>query len=58
MPRLFVKSLFRTYLFTHRDHIDYARFKELGFINRSDVVESTCKWLIQQRFIDQEGMRV
>lgn len=38
------------YLYTHRDHIDYARFKELGLPIGSGMVESTCKWLIQQRF--------
>lgn len=39
-----------SYLSTHRDHIDYARFKELGLPIGSGMVESTCKWLIQQRF--------
>jgi hypothetical protein len=39
-----------TYLETHRDHIDYARFKELGLPIGSGMVESACKWLIQQRF--------
>ncbi len=39
-----------TYLSTHRDHIDYARFQELGLPIGSGMVESTCKWLIQQRF--------
>ena len=38
------------YLDTHRDHIDYARFKALGLPIGSGVVESACKWLIQQRF--------
>ena len=38
------------YLETHRDHIDYARFKELGLPIGSGMVESACKWLIQQRF--------
>lgn len=38
------------YLSTHRDHIDYARFRELGLPIGSGMVESTCKWLIQQRF--------
>jgi hypothetical protein len=38
------------YLHTHRDHIDYARFKELGLPIGSGLVESACKWLIQQRF--------
>jgi hypothetical protein len=38
------------YLDTHRDHIQYARFKELGLPIGSGLVESACKWLIQQRF--------
>lgn len=39
-----------TYLDAHRGHIDYARFKELGLPIGSGLVESACKWLIQQRF--------
>ena len=38
------------YLDKHREHIDYARFKELGLPIGSGIVESACKWLIQQRF--------
>jgi hypothetical protein len=38
------------YLDTHRDHIDYAQFKALGLPIGSGLVESACKWLIQQRF--------
>jgi len=38
------------YLDRHRDHIDYARDKELGLPLGSGMVESACKWLIQQRF--------
>jgi hypothetical protein len=38
------------YLQTHREHIDYARFKALGIPIGSGLVESACKWLIQQRF--------
>jgi len=38
------------YLDKHRDHIQYAKFKELGVPIGSGLVESTCKWLIQQRF--------
>ncbi len=38
------------YLDKHWDHIDYARFKELGLPIGSGIVESACKWLIQQRF--------
>ncbi len=44
------------YLDAHRDHIDYARFKELGLPIGSGLVESACKWLIQQRF-EGVGMR-
>jgi hypothetical protein len=39
-----------TYLDKHRDHIDYQKFKELGLPIGSGMVESACKWLIQQRF--------
>jgi len=38
------------YLDKHRDHMDYAKFKELGLPIGSGMVESACKWLIQQRF--------
>lgn len=38
------------YLSKHQDHIDYARFKQLGLPLGSGMVESACKWLIQQRF--------
>jgi hypothetical protein len=38
------------YLDRHRAHIDYARYKELGLPLGSGMVESACKWLIQQRF--------
>ncbi len=38
------------YLDRHRDHIDYAKYKELGLPIGSGMVESACKWLIQQRF--------
>lgn len=38
------------YLDTHRDHLDYERFQALGLPLGSGLVESTCKWLIQQRF--------
>ena len=38
------------YLDTHRDHIDYAGFKELGLPIASGIVESICKCLIQQGF--------
>jgi hypothetical protein len=39
-----------TYLVRHRDHIDYEVYKELGLPLGSGMVESACKWLIQQRF--------
>lgn len=39
-----------TYLARHRDHIDYQVYKELGLPLGSGMVESACKWLIQQRF--------
>ena len=38
------------YLDTHRKHIDYAQFEKLGLPLGSGMVESACKWLIQQRF--------
>jgi len=38
------------YLERHRAHIDYAIYKELGLPLGSGMVESACKWLIQQRF--------
>jgi hypothetical protein len=38
------------YLQTHRHHINYQQFKALGLPLGSGVVESACKWLIQQRF--------
>ena len=38
------------YLETHRDHIKYDHFKALGLPLGSGMVESACKWLIQQRF--------
>ena len=38
------------YLETHKDHIQYDRYKELNLPIGSGMVESACKWLIQQRF--------
>jgi hypothetical protein len=38
------------YLDKHRDHLDYARLKDLGLPIGSGLVESACKGLIQQRF--------
>ena len=54
--RRFPKSVLNTltnvhdYLQTHREHIKYKQFKELGLPLGSGMVESACKWLIQQRF--------
>src|SRR5205823_6450279 len=39
-----------TYLKTHEDHIHYEHFKAAGLPIGSGLVESACKWLIQQRF--------
>jgi len=38
------------YLLKHSSHINYEKFKELGLPLGSGMVESACKWLIQQRF--------
>jgi hypothetical protein len=38
------------YLERHREHIDYAKDKDLGLPLGSGMVESACKWRIQQRF--------
>ncbi len=38
------------YLARQRAHIDYARDKDLDLPLGSGMVESACKWLIQQRF--------
>jgi len=40
----------RDYLKTHLDHIQYHTFKKQGLPIGSGMVESACKWLIQQRF--------
>ncbi len=40
----------RDYLKTHLEHIQYHKFKKLGLPIGSGMVESACKWLIQQRF--------
>jgi hypothetical protein len=44
-----VTALYK-YLERHREHIDYAQDKDLGLPMGSGMVESACKWLIQQRF--------
>ncbi|HEY7496406.1 MAG TPA: hypothetical protein VIH59_35560 [Candidatus Tectomicrobia bacterium] len=38
------------YLERHRDHINYEAYTALGLPLGSGMVESACKWLIQQRF--------
>lgn len=38
------------YLLRHMPHIDYEHFKSLDLPIGSGMVESACKWLIQQRF--------
>ena len=38
------------YLHPHRNHIDYAVYNELRLPIVSAIVQSACKWLIQQRF--------
>jgi hypothetical protein len=38
------------YLEDHLGRIDYARFRRHGWPVGSGMVESACKWLIQQRF--------
>lgn len=38
------------YLDKHREHIQYDKLKQAGLPIGSGLVESTCKWLIQQRF--------
>ena len=38
------------YLNKHCKHMDYKTLKELGLPIGSGMVESACKWLIQQRF--------
>ncbi|MCP4258925.1 MAG: ISKra4 family transposase [Planctomycetes bacterium] len=52
LPDSAKKSLTKlyNYLEKHRDHIQYDKFKEMGVPIGSGLVESTCKWLIQQRF--------
>ena len=38
------------YLEDHIDHMDYKSYKASGLPIGSGIVESACKWLIQQRF--------
>jgi hypothetical protein len=44
-----LKNLYE-YLDRHQYHIQYEKFRELGLPIGSGMVESACKWLIQQRF--------
>ncbi len=46
----------RDYLKLHLDHIQYRSFKHMGLPIGSGMVESACKWMIQQRF-KGTGMR-
>ena len=46
----------RDYLKFHLDHIQYRSFKRMGLPIGSGMVESACKWMIQQRF-KGTGMR-
>lgn len=43
-------SQVQAYFATHREHIAYAQFEAQNFPLGSGLVESACKWLIQQRF--------
>ena len=40
----------QSYFQTHHAHIRYAQFDQQGYPLGSGMIESTCKWLIQQRF--------
>jgi hypothetical protein len=52
LPDSAKQSLMNLYLYLdkHKDHIQYQHFKEMGLPIGSGLVESACKWLIQQRF--------
>jgi hypothetical protein len=39
-----------TYFQAHEQHIQYGLFKSMNLPLGSGMVESACKWLIQQRF--------
>ena len=43
-------STVAAYVARHRDHSNYEAYKALGLPLGSGMVESACKWLIQQRF--------
>ncbi|ETR69568.1 MAG: hypothetical protein OMM_09484 [Candidatus Magnetoglobus multicellularis str. Araruama] len=38
------------YLEAHADHINYDHYKSLGLPIGSGLIESACKWVVQQRF--------
>ena len=40
----------KKYLETHADHINYEHYKALGLPIGSGMIESACKWIVQQRF--------
>lgn len=40
----------QSYLQAHHQHIRYAQFDDQDYPLGSGMIESTCKWLIQQRF--------
>ncbi len=52
LPPATRKTLTRLYgyLDKHRDHMNYDQLKDMGLPIGSGLVESACKWLIQQRF--------
>jgi hypothetical protein len=52
LPKQHMESLkqVQDYFATHRTHIAYASFEAEQFPLGSGLVESACKWLIQQRF--------
>ena len=52
LPKTARKTLanLQHYLTAHQTHLDYPRFKAYGWPIGSGLVESACKWLIQQRF--------
>jgi hypothetical protein len=58
LPPTAVQTLtnLQSYLKAHQDHLDYPRLKAQGWPIGSGLVESACKWLIQQRF-KGSGMR-
>ena len=43
-------SQVQDYFQRHREHIRYQAFEDLDYPLGSGMIESTCKWMIQQRF--------